>query len=392
MAAYCIILLSLATAITIMPGAGSEWSVSVTRNYFSDTTKDNGTHFSALRTGSKNKELNFSDELLRKLLQQRKAARFLLGQSRKKQNIEAWYFPGSSDKNALVIGGVHGTELSGIEVAKTLIEKLAGGIQSHYHVIIIPCLFADNASVARNNPIEIGSVANIGRYSFSTAADPNRQMPSPGEPFDESETIDHLGREIEKENRLLLKLINVFKPERIASIHGIRDLKYAGIYADPRTDDRGCALGFESDSSLAIEMAHSVYQNNGFVPGNMLHIKPTALYYKDPSPVLKGDFQPRNFSGSSLPDNRGAGISLGTWGSTAISKAKDPSMNRDAMRIITIEFPGYKRPGDYKNSKHQKWIREQVQLYASSIGNIFLGQYPIDDRGIDGIARFLTIR
>jgi hypothetical protein len=158
-----------------------------------------------------------------------------------------------------VIGGVHGTELSGIEVAEALIEKLAGGIQSYYHVIIIPCLFADNASIARSNSIEIGSVANIGRYSFSTSADPNRQMPSPGKPFDESETIDHLGREIEKENRLLLRLITAFKPERIASIHGIRDLKYAGIYADPRTDDRGYALGFQSDSSLAIEMAHLVF-------------------------------------------------------------------------------------------------------------------------------------
>jgi hypothetical protein len=387
MTAYSIILLFITTA-TNMPSTGSEWSVSVKRNYFIDTTKDNHTHFSTLRTGSKNKELNFNDEFLTQILQQGKAARFLLGQSKKKQSIEAWYFPGTSDKKALVIGGVHGTELSGIEVANTLIEKLAGGIQSYYHVIIIPCLFADNASIARNNPVEIGSVANIGRYSFSTSADPNRQMPSPGKPFDEGETIDHLGRQIEIENRLLLRLITAFKPERIASVHGIRDLKYAGIYADPRTDDKGYALGFESDSSLAIEMAHWVYENNGFVPGNMLHIKPTALYYKDPSAVIKGAFQPRNFSGSSLPDNRGSGISLGTWGSTAISEAKDPLMNRDAMRIITIEFPGYKRPGDYKNSKHQMWIREQVQLYAFSIANIFLGGQPIDDRRIDQVAAF----
>ena len=63
-------------------------------------------------------------------------------------------------------------------------------------------------------------------------------------------------------------------------------------------------------------------------------------------------------------------------------------MNRDAMRIITIEFPGYKRPGDYKNSKDQMWIREQVQLYAFSIAKIFLGEHPFDDKGIDQIAGF----
>jgi hypothetical protein len=376
MTAYSIILFFVARAITIMPPMDSEWAaVSVRRNYFIDTAKDNATHFSALPVRNKNKELNFSEELLRKIIQQKKAARFLLGHSKKKQNIEAWYFPGTSDKKALVIGGVHGNELSGIEVAETVIQQLAGGMQSYYHVIIIPCLFTDNAAIARSNPVEIGRVANKGRYSFSTAADPNRQMPSPGKPLDEGLTIDHLGRDIEKENRLLLRLISALKPERIASIHGIRDLKYAGIYADPRTDDRGYALGFESDSTLAIEMAQWVYENNGFVPGNMLHIKPTALYYKDPSPVMKGVFQPRNFSGSSLPGNRGSGILLGTWGSTAISGAQDPQMNRDAMRIVTIEFPGYKRPGDYKNSKHQMWIREQVQLYAFSIARIFLGEH-----------------
>jgi hypothetical protein len=233
--------------------------------------------------------------------------------------------------------------------------------------------------------MEIGSIANVGRYSFSTAADPNRQMPSPGKPFDGSQTTDHLGREIEKENQLLLKLIKVFKPERIASIHGIRDLKYAGIYADPRTDCRSYALGFESDSSLAIEMARWIYDKNGFVPGNMLHIKPTALYYKDPAPVQKGDFQPRNFSGSSLSLNRGSGITLGTWGSTAISEAKDPLMNRDAMRIVTLEFPGYKRPGDYRNRQNQMWIRQQVHLYALSIEKIFLGEYFIEDKGGDQI-------
>lgn len=387
MTAYSIILLFIA-GVYVATATTPEKDVSVNKNSFSDTAKERIAHSYTLAARFKNNELNFNDELLTKIIQEGNAARFVLGRSKKKQSIEAWYFPGTSEHKALVIGGVHGTELSSIEVAETLIQRLIAGMQCYYHVIVIPCLFIDNAAVARKNPMEIGSVANRGRYSFPAAADPNRQMPSPGKSFNESETMDHLGREIEKENRLLLSLISVFKPERIASIHGIRDLKFAGIYADPRTDDKGYALGFESDSSLAIEMAQCVYRANGFVPGNMLHLKPTALYYKDPSAVSKGEVQPRNFSGSSLPGNRGSGISLGTWGSTAISNAKDPSMNRGAMSIITIEFPGYKRPGDYKCAKDQMWIREQVQLYALSIAEIFLGEHPVDDKGIDQIAGF----
>ena len=109
-------------------------------------------------------------------------------------------------------------------MAKTLIQKLLQGGENYYNVIIISCLFPDNAAAATENVGAIGSTANIGRYSFSTAADPNRQMPSPGQPFDEGSGKDHLGREIEKENQLLLRLINVFKPERIANIHAIRDM------------------------------------------------------------------------------------------------------------------------------------------------------------------------
>ena len=86
----------------------------------------------------------------------------------------------------------------------------------------------------QKRPGEIGSTRNIGRYSFPTSPDPNRQMPTPGEPFNEKSFKDHVGREIEKENRLLLQLISLFRPDRIANIHGSRDLRYAGIFANPR--------------------------------------------------------------------------------------------------------------------------------------------------------------
>jgi hypothetical protein len=299
------------------------------------------------------------------------------------RTIEAWFFPGTSEKKALVIGGVHGTELSSSEVAKTLIQKLSQGSRNYYSVIVIPCLFPDNAATAKENGDAIGSTANIGRYSFSSTADPNRQMPSPGKPFDEESGKDHMSREIEKENQLLLRLINLFKPDRIANIHAIRDLEHAGIYADPRTDSKSYALGFETDSSLAVEMAFMVDKSGGYTPGNQLDKRPTALYYKDPVPADKGSFQKRNFSGSSLANNRGSGISLGTWASTAISGAKDPILNREAMRILTIEFPGYKRPGDYKNVNQRDYFNKQVEVYASAIEKIFLREYLVEEVELD---------
>jgi hypothetical protein len=334
-------------------------------------------------TENKKDELIFSNELLKKIMEEKKAVSFYLGKSKKDQNIEAWFFPGTSQKKALVIGGVHGSELSSVEVAQAFIQKLLQKEKSYYNVIIIPCLFPDNSALAKEKKNQIGSTANIGRYSFSAAVDPNRQMPTPGEPFYEDLAKDHFGREIEQENRLLLQLINSYKPERIASVHAIRDVTHAGIYADPRTDSKGYALGFETDSMLAIEMSKMIKNSNGFVPGNFLEKKPTALYFKDPVPVAKGEFQERNFSGSILPGNRGSGISLGTWASTAIASATDSSLNRNAMRILTIEFPGYKRSADYKVAKQKNYFHLQVQLYASAIENIFLEKYFIEENEIN---------
>jgi hypothetical protein len=362
-----IILFLIACTAHLSADGFSERKISDSKSYAGPKT--------AIPPANEDDELLFNNELLKKIMQERKAVSFILGKSAKDQNIEAWFFPGTSDKKALVIGGVHGSELSSIEVAQVLIQNLFQKEKMFYNVIIIPSLFPDNAQSAKEKNTKIGSTANIGRYSFPSAADPNRQMPTPGEPFYEGSGTDHLGRAIEKENKLLLQLIAIYKPERIASIHAIRDMTHAGIFADPRTDSDGCALGFESDSLLAIEMSGLIRNNNGYVPGNSLDKHPTALYYLDPEPAAKGEFQKRNFSGSSLPANRGSGISLGTWASTAITSATDPSYNRDAIRILTIEFPGYKRSLDYKSSKLRKYFRLQTELYAAAIEKIFLEEF-----------------
>ncbi|MEP7377050.1 MAG: hypothetical protein ABI675_26860 [Chitinophagaceae bacterium] len=326
-----------------------------------------------------NEKANLYSEELNKVLTERKATNFVLGRSQRGRNVEAFFFPGTSNKRALIIGGVHGSELSSIEVAKQLLKIITPADILFYNVIIIPSLFPDNAEVAKQLPSQIGGVENIGRYSFPGAVDPNRQMPTPGMAFDEDEALDHAGRKIENENSFLLDLIDQYRPQRIVNLHAIRDTTNAGVFADPRTDDKSIALGYETDSSLAIAIAKDIQLNGGYIPGNHLDKKPSALYYKDPLAVPAGCFQKRNFSGSSLPDKRGGGVSLGTWASTAVADETNPSKNREAMRILTMEFPGSKRPSDYTLKDEQAFYQQNIELYAAALKNIFLNQYFIEE-------------
>lgn len=185
------------------------------------------------------------------------AQKNLLTYTKKARPVELWYFPGRSNKKALVVGGMHGTELPSIEIARHLIERLACGEKPFYTVLVIPCLFPDNAATAlqaKNSRL----TTNAGRYSNEHAADPNRQMPEPGKPFLLPAPQDAKNREIEPENQALLQLIQWYQPHRLLNIHAIRDQSKAGIFADPRTDCRGIALGFETDQELALAMARHI--------------------------------------------------------------------------------------------------------------------------------------
>ncbi|MCG2616870.1 hypothetical protein LZZ85_21415 [Terrimonas sp. NA20] len=352
------------------------------RNVSADTTGKGRPAINASFASAEHKltERFYTTADLDELLQRNQPAGIQLGTTRQGRSLNAWYFPGTSDKRALVIGGVHGSELSSIEVAQALVERLmSADEQPYYSVIVIPALFPDNAATAMRMPEQTGSVLNIGRYTHEQAVDPNRQMPSPGANINDDELTDHLSRRIEKENQLLLQLIRDFKPDRIASVHAIRNINYGGIYADPRTDANGIALGYASDSSLAVDMSILVDQQQGNVDGNHLKTRPTALYYKDPTPVAAGLPQKRNTVGAALKANRGSGISMGTWGTTAIEKEKNNDLNRDAMRVITIEVPGARRSFDYKTDQQKAFFRNQMLAFVNAIHHIFLGNHHVED-------------
>lgn len=315
------------------------------------------------------------DFVISEVIQNRKTTKGIIGYSKKGQPIEAWYFPGKTDKRALILGGVHGSELSAIEVAKTVISQLRENPDNYYSVIVIPCLFPDNKNRAALNPSQIGSVHNIGRYSHADAPDPNRQMPSLGNGFDNHNPLDHAGRAIEQENQLLLQVIQQYQPQRIANLHAIRAIDQAGIFADPRTDSKGFALEYESDSALAIGMATYIEKNGGDAPGNNLYKRPRTLYHSDPPVAEPGQKQKRNLHGSRLPGNRGYGVSLGSWASTAVYDPQHQHFNRPAIRILTVEFPGCKRPEDYPDPFQQQQCRKHIELYAGAITAVFLSDF-----------------
>ncbi len=292
-----------------------------------------------------------------------------LGTTAGGRSVDSFFFPGKTDNRALIVGGFHGSELSGIAVTEILLEKLRTGPRPFYTVIIVPRLFPDNAAVAEGKPKQIETGENVGRYTKGTestdhSTDPNREMPKLGKAYDPAVKKDAKDRPMEPEEVMLLELIDRYRPTRIAAIHSTHTLNDAGIYADPRTDSSGFALGYDTDKALALEMAKKANEKGANVPGNKLGTKnETGLYPLDKPIVDAGKKQERATS---------TGISLGGWGSTAVCDPKLPASNRPAMRVITVEVQQAYRPQDLDASK-QAVRQAELEAHAQALREIFLG-------------------
>ncbi len=146
------------------------------------------------------------------------------------QSIKVSFFQGSTDRRALVIAGVHGTERQGVEVANDLIHDLQSQTP-FFTTIIVPSLFPDNAIRAPGK-----------RETRESGPTPtNRNFPPPSEDLAAAKAtgggtaIDERKRPILPENLLLLELMERFHPERIISIHGSSGAGSAGVFYDRRS-------------------------------------------------------------------------------------------------------------------------------------------------------------
>jgi hypothetical protein len=131
-----------------------------------------------------------------------------LGKSAKGNSIEIHHFPGSKERRALVIGGVHGTERQGVEVTRLLQKDLATA-PADFSVILVPVLFPDNAAAG-----------SVGIREGATPT--NRNFPGADKDLASSGGTDAQGRAILSENQLLMSLMEHYRPERIISLHGPR--------------------------------------------------------------------------------------------------------------------------------------------------------------------------
>jgi hypothetical protein len=295
--------------------------------------------------------------------------------------IKAFYFPGETDQRALILGGVHGSELSGIEAAKRLVQSLRDrfdktGKIPHWTTIIIPELIPETAAQARARPSTMKNDSNVGREisvpkqsgKGTKEIFPARQFPAPGRSLSDLTTaggpVDAKGKRLKDvenvpvpllpETVALLKLIERFKPTRIASIHAHRFGGKAergkdapGIFVDPRggLDKKRIPKTGEgkADDALALALAKEAEHGGARVPGNWLKSSKPEVHYAD--------------SAGHPP-----GFSLGDWGPTEVPGA------RMGMTVITVEIEHYYESGQDPSSARAK----ELQAHSDALQKVFL--------------------
>ena len=296
-----------------------------------------------------------------------KATSGSIGTSSGKRPITAHFFPGASKEKALVVGGVHGSELSGIAVAEELVRRLSlpTARKPFFSVIVVPSLFPDNAAARRDFEAKITGKVSPADYAKRAEKagdpgritpgqeDPNRQMPAPGTDFDPKNPKDAAGRLIEAENQALLALIQQFQPVRIASLHAIKNVDRAGVFADPHPDATGVdpALAARTDL-LALTMARRVKELGGRVGGNKLGTKrETSLYPGQDPKQSKEQIERENKKGTSL----------GQWGPPR------------GISVLTIEMP---EQYDTSSPVTDAGRAKEIESRAQALEEIFLGPTP----------------
>jgi hypothetical protein len=285
--------------------------------------------------------------------------------------VVAYFFPGQSERRALIIGGVHGSEPQGVEVVESLRGELekrcAAGKPPFFTVILIPALNARTYGTGKRfvprDPKENAE------KTAEQGIEPNRTFPAPGEDYADARArvaagkpeltytppagaklpsvTGHETNKMLPETRALIALIERFSPERIASVHahGISGgaAKVGddpGIFVDPATDD--AAAGEQLGKRMLAE--------------GKTHAGQLPTGRKDP---FRGNV------GDSVTYSPGApharGYSLGSW-------APAPTKTRKGITTVTVEVPQY--GGD-------KAATQQVEdLQRDILRDIFLGPDP----------------
>jgi Domain of unknown function (DUF4157)/Succinylglutamate desuccinylase / Aspartoacylase family len=324
--------------------------------------------------------------------------------------VEAVFFRGATDKRALVIAGVHGSEQQGIQVARMMIQDLKTK-KPVYTVIVVPTLFPDNASVRARE--------------FSTPT--NRNFPKPSEDLSaatkrgKGTAVDAEGRPILPENIMLLQLIERFHPERIISIHGTSGAGSAGVFYDRRTLSEGeiraarqWASGeaymkvppeeqetpagreklkeFEEESfqKKIAQMSGQAQQTDfdlSIAAAKKIDTSTTSITGRESrgmsreNETLTAENRKKRQAHPSVAGNVGASgdIDFATWsGSVPGGVSLGGYAPNRGMSVFTVEPPLNLSTGDYPTSADAKVDQEErrieLQEYANAVRTVLLGQ------------------
>lgn len=291
--------------------------------------------------------------------------------SKKQRPITVRYVAGRTERRALVIAGVHGSEVQGIEVAEQLIKDLSDPRnQPEMSVVVVPTLFPDDAAY---------------RNREGPGAHPNRNFPDPSKDLAASGGKDALGEAIRPENVMLMELVERFTPERIISIHGTWDPSKAGVSYDPRAltadeEARAVSWGVSPDSDEAnappglVNARRAGAQQAADDQDKALALGAASLIDDRTStggPARGGLKHPSvagNYKGNAAKPNYAhweggidKGVSLGGYAS------------KRAISIFTVEPPDNKKLDEYKGAAQAARDLE-IKAYAEAVRTILLGQ------------------
>lgn len=295
--------------------------------------------------------------------------------------VQAFYFPGTSPRRALIIGGVHGSEPGAVEVVNHLLTLMRrpNAPMPFFSVIIVPELFSANVrDTSRPVHERRASSGNVRSASpraaggLEQAPDPNRQFPAVGsDPATNAAlgcVVDSERRCIEPENLVLLDLINRFQPERVANVHGHSEPR--ATPARPATASRSAVPARTARENLLLEGGPSITSDPR--PGHRREDHALALAMATEAQRL-GVRIPGNFIGepeqtttypTGTAPRMSEGVTFGQWGSH-----RTPT--RPAMNIILIETFG-NRTSASGDAAQQAARRAELMSLAQILRNFFL--------------------
>jgi len=146
-----------------------------------------------------------------------------LGRSVEGRRIKAWVRRGQSASNVLVLGGMHGDEPKSVYVAQRLIDELVADSSTGKNVgwVVVPIVNPDGYERRRRrNARNVDLNRNFPTRNWKIGSPRSRMYGGP-KPASEPET------------RLVIKLVERYRPACIITIHSISKRRFCNNYDGP---------------------------------------------------------------------------------------------------------------------------------------------------------------